>query len=182
MVPSRSVRVWAVADRPQPPRRMGLRRLQPADMARLGATDSAMGVRGSVGPVHCHVCAQPMALAGRAAASGTTPGRSPILHQDRSRGARPALAATTPAPLIGSRREAPRHNERPRMDGDSPGGIFTPPLISPQRTIGRRTFDFARQVAVMAIVNRTPDSFHDHGRTYALDHAVQAVTAAANDG
>jgi dihydropteroate synthase len=42
--------------------------------------------------------------------------------------------------------------------------------------------DFSRQVAVMAIINRTPDSFHDRGRTYALDKAVAAVRAAVADG
>ncbi|XVU22260.1 dihydropteroate synthase [Actinoplanes sp. CA-054009] len=50
------------------------------------------------------------------------------------------------------------------------------------RVIGGRTFDFSRQVAVMAIVNRTPDSFHDRGRTFALDRAVEAVQAAADGG
>ncbi|WP_218854671.1 dihydropteroate synthase [Paractinoplanes atraurantiacus] len=51
-----------------------------------------------------------------------------------------------------------------------------------RRVIGGRTFDFSRQVAVMAIVNRTPDSFHDRGRTFALDRAVEAVEAAADGG
>jgi dihydropteroate synthase len=51
-----------------------------------------------------------------------------------------------------------------------------------RRVIGGRTFDFARQVAVMAIVNRTPDSFHDRGSTFALRAAVDAVTAAADAG
>jgi dihydropteroate synthase len=50
------------------------------------------------------------------------------------------------------------------------------------RTIGNRSFDFARQVAVMAIVNRTPDSFHDKGSTFALDQAVAAVQRAAEAG
>ncbi|MCU7730468.1 dihydropteroate synthase [Actinoplanes sp. KI2] len=50
------------------------------------------------------------------------------------------------------------------------------------RTIGNRRFDFARQVAVMAIVNRTPDSFHDKGSTFALDQAVAAVERAAAAG
>ena len=50
------------------------------------------------------------------------------------------------------------------------------------RVIGGRKFDFARQVAVMAIVNRTPDSFHDRGRTFALEKATEAVRAAAADG
>ena len=51
-----------------------------------------------------------------------------------------------------------------------------------KRVIGGREFDFATQVAVMAIVNRTPDSFHDRGRTYALDKALTAVRAAAAAG
>ena len=50
------------------------------------------------------------------------------------------------------------------------------------RMIGNRNLDFARQVAVMAIVNRTPDSFHDKGSTFALDHAVTAVERAAAAG
>lgn len=48
--------------------------------------------------------------------------------------------------------------------------------------IGRREFDFARQVAVMAVVNRTPDSFYDRGATFALDRAVEAAVRAAELG
>jgi dihydropteroate synthase len=51
-----------------------------------------------------------------------------------------------------------------------------------RRVIGGREFDFERRVAVMAIVNRTPDSFHDRGRTFALEHALTAVRAAAEQG
>jgi dihydropteroate synthase len=50
------------------------------------------------------------------------------------------------------------------------------------RTIGRRTFDFSHEIVVMGIVNRTPDSFFDEGRTYALDRAVDAALAAAQAG
>jgi dihydropteroate synthase len=50
------------------------------------------------------------------------------------------------------------------------------------RVIGGRKFDFARQVAVMAIVNRTPDSFHDRGSTFALNRALQRVEQAAAEG
>jgi len=50
------------------------------------------------------------------------------------------------------------------------------------RRIGAREFDFSRRVAVMAIVNRTPDSFHDKGATFALDRAVEAALAAVADG
>jgi dihydropteroate synthase len=57
-----------------------------------------------------------------------------------------------------------------------------PPLVHPVRQLGRRRFDFDRQVAVMAIVNRTPDSFYDQGATFALDRAVDAAVAAAEAG
>ncbi|WP_198169779.1 dihydropteroate synthase [Agromyces laixinhei] len=50
------------------------------------------------------------------------------------------------------------------------------------RRIGPREFDFSHEVAVMAIVNRTPDSFYDRGRTAALDAAVAAATAAIEEG
>lgn len=50
------------------------------------------------------------------------------------------------------------------------------------RTIGRRSFDFDRQVAVMAIVNRTRDSFFDAGRTFGLAQAVDAALGAAAAG
>jgi dihydropteroate synthase len=55
------------------------------------------------------------------------------------------------------------------------------PAAHPRR-IGARTFDFSREVAVMAIVNRTPDSFFDRGATFELDRAVNAAIAAAGDG
>jgi dihydropteroate synthase len=48
--------------------------------------------------------------------------------------------------------------------------------------IGARTFDFSREVAVMAIVNRTPDSFFDRGSTFELDRAIAAALAAVRDG
>lgn len=48
--------------------------------------------------------------------------------------------------------------------------------------IGSREFDFDNEVAVMAVVNRTPDSFHDRGATFALDSAVAAALRAADDG
>jgi dihydropteroate synthase len=51
-----------------------------------------------------------------------------------------------------------------------------------RRTIGARTFDFDREVAVMAVINRTPDSFFDKGSTFALDKAVSAALTAVRDG
>jgi dihydropteroate synthase len=59
---------------------------------------------------------------------------------------------------------------------------YLPPLRIPVRTIGARTFDFSRRVAVMAVVNRTPDSFYDRGRTFALDRAVAASFEAVAQG
>lgn len=55
-------------------------------------------------------------------------------------------------------------------------------LTAPRRRIGRREFDFDRRTAVMAIVNRTPDSFFDRGATFALDAAVEAALSAAAAG
>jgi dihydropteroate synthase len=57
-----------------------------------------------------------------------------------------------------------------------------PPLRDPVRKIGRQTFDFSREVVVMAIVNRTPDSFFDRGGTFGLDQAIAAALRAAKDG
>ncbi|PRY67180.1 dihydropteroate synthase [Glaciihabitans tibetensis] len=61
--------------------------------------------------------------------------------------------------------------------------FVVPPLADP-RQIGGHSFDFSRRVAVMAIVNRTPDSFYDRGATFALqsaiDRALEAVAAGAD--
>jgi dihydropteroate synthase len=59
---------------------------------------------------------------------------------------------------------------------------YLPPLRDPVRRIGRRTFDFARQIVVMGIVNRTPDSFFDEGQTFDLHVAVRAALGAAAAG
>lgn len=50
------------------------------------------------------------------------------------------------------------------------------------RTIGSRSFDFANRVAVMAVVNRTPDSFYDRGATFALEAALAGALRAVDDG
>lgn len=49
-------------------------------------------------------------------------------------------------------------------------------------TLGPRQFDFAREVAVVGIVNRTPDSFYDKGATFALSAATAAVAQAVAEG
>jgi len=51
-----------------------------------------------------------------------------------------------------------------------------------RRQIGVRAFDFSREVAVMAIINRTPDSFFDEGAPFELDRAVAAALTAVRDG
>jgi dihydropteroate synthase len=61
-------------------------------------------------------------------------------------------------------------------------GIHVPEIIQPHRILGGRIFDFSRQVAVMAIINRTPDSFYDRGRTFKLETAIEAAERAIDDG
>jgi len=64
-----------------------------------------------------------------------------------------------------------------------PGGdIPIPNIGDPRRVIGRRTFDFSRELAIMAIINRTQDSFYDRGRTFALDTALTAIDYALAAG
>jgi len=50
------------------------------------------------------------------------------------------------------------------------------------RTIGARRFNFSREVAVAAIINRTPDSFYDRGATYQLGEALAAADRALAEG
>ena len=53
-------------------------------------------------------------------------------------------------------------------------------LAHPVRSLGGRSIDFSRRIAVMAIVNRTPDSFYDRGATFGLDAAIgRGMDAAA---
>ncbi|MDO5619572.1 MAG: dihydropteroate synthase [Kocuria sp.] len=60
--------------------------------------------------------------------------------------------------------------------------MFQPDFLHPVRTMGRRTVDFRTDLLVMAVVNRTPDSFFDQGRTFALDRAVEAGSQAVREG
>jgi dihydropteroate synthase len=60
--------------------------------------------------------------------------------------------------------------------------VYLPPLRHPRVTWGGWSTDFSTRVHIMAIVNRTPDSFYDRGATYALERAVGAVLAAAEAG
>lgn len=60
--------------------------------------------------------------------------------------------------------------------------MYLPQLLHPVHHFAHRTIDFSRRVALMAIVNRTPDSFYDGGATFALDAAVRACLKAVDDG
>lgn len=72
---------------------------------------------------------------------------------------------------------------RTAMTRTRTGTVLTrPQMDAPRRLIGGRTFDFDREVAVMAIINRTPDSFYDQGATFALDASVVAAHQAIADG
>ena len=77
------------------------------------------------------------------------------------------------APLVGDNPEATLHDVR---------FAYTPTFLHPVHRFGARTLDFRRQTALMAIINRTPDSFYDAGRTYDLDAAVQACMDAVAAG
>jgi dihydropteroate synthase len=55
---------------------------------------------------------------------------------------------------------------------------MTVPLLPPLR-LGTRSFD---GFAVMAVVNRTPDSFFDRGATYGFNAAMAAVDRAVAEG
>jgi dihydropteroate synthase len=59
---------------------------------------------------------------------------------------------------------------------------YEPQLHQPLVTLGARTFDFDRSVAVVGIVNRTPDSFYDRGSTFGLDACVAAAEKAIAEG
>lgn len=63
-----------------------------------------------------------------------------------------------------------------------PDITYMPAFRHPMHRFGARTIDFRRQTALMAIINRTPDSFYDQGRTFNLDAAVDASLAAVDAG
>jgi dihydropteroate synthase len=60
--------------------------------------------------------------------------------------------------------------------------VCLPDLGDPRRVIGRRTFDFSREIVVMAIINRTQDSFYDRGETFAFEAAIRKVERALQAG
>ncbi|WP_022889911.1 dihydropteroate synthase [Agromyces italicus] len=68
------------------------------------------------------------------------------------------------------------------MTAAPPPGWADPNLAEPVRRIAGREVDFRRSIAIMAVVNRTPDSFYDRGATFGLDAAVDAARRAIDAG
>src|SRR5262250_1470148 len=74
---------------------------------------------------------------------------------------------------VGQGRTRPRDSK----GSDSGGRRVTVPPQSPALLLGGRTFPPGRTL-VMAIINRTPDSFYSRSRQYADDVAAEAVDRA----
>lgn len=60
--------------------------------------------------------------------------------------------------------------------------MYLPALRHPVHRFAHRSIDFSARVALMAIINRTPDSFYDSGATFALGSAVDAALEAVDAG
>jgi dihydropteroate synthase len=58
---------------------------------------------------------------------------------------------------------------------------YSRPVADDGLRLGRRTFG-ADEFALMAIINRTPDSFFDRGATYATEAAYEAIGKAVAEG
>lgn len=75
------------------------------------------------------------------------------------------------------------------MRASEPSDRLATPLTAPATRppapaldLPRRCFDFSASVAVMGIVNRTPDSFYDRGATFNLDQAVSRAHQLVSEG
>lgn len=62
------------------------------------------------------------------------------------------------------------------------------PLLSPNREsrwkieLGTRTYDVTTRALIMGIVNRTPDSFYDHGATFDLEKSIHRANELISAG
>ena len=82
----------------------------------------------------------------------------------------------------------------PRPAEQTPADELQVPLLAPNEPLPtpadgprlldlpRRRLDLRRHIAVMGIVNRTPDSFYDAGETFALDRAVDRARRLVAEG
>lgn len=86
-----------------------------------------------------------------------------------------------------------RATKEPRRRKDDPLHDLPTPLLAPGDPrvaagaplvldLPRGRLAFTRRVAIMGIVNRTPDSFYDAGTTYALDAAVDHAHRLVTEG
>src|SRR4051794_21060470 len=96
-----------------------------------------------------------------------------------------AITARTPTARSRKRRTTAGSCHRPPTRGDrGPGTVDRVATVEgadvPLR-LGTRTFGDT-DLLVMAVVNRTPDSFFDRGATYAEDAALAAVDRAVDEG
>jgi dihydropteroate synthase len=67
--------------------------------------------------------------------------------------------------------------------GELPGRPAVVRPVSPAVVeLGRRRYDVTTRVLVMGIVNRTPDSFYDHGATFDLGRALARAERLVADG
>ena len=55
-------------------------------------------------------------------------------------------------------------------------------MVTALLTIGDRRYDLTERALLMGILNRTPDSFYDHGATYALDALLRRADDLVADG
>ncbi|GAA5227360.1 dihydropteroate synthase [Paeniglutamicibacter antarcticus] len=60
--------------------------------------------------------------------------------------------------------------------------MFLPALRQPVHRFAHQSIDFSTRVALMAIINRTPDSFYDGGATFSLSSAVASALDAVESG
>lgn len=61
-------------------------------------------------------------------------------------------------------------------------GVSHAPRTPRTLVLGGRRFDLSRRALVMGILNRTPDSFYDHGATFALDALLRRAEALVDAG
>ncbi len=62
------------------------------------------------------------------------------------------------------------------------GKIVTPGIIAAKRVIGRRSFDFSRQVAIIANIDSAPDGIGNQGTSFNPAKALEACESAVRAG
>ena len=163
------------AVRGRPRHRAGRPAADPAALPRAGRAAPAAG--GGVG-------GPPVALRAACRSRTSTPSSWPRSStpsapagSTRSRRSTSAYAPTGTSRCATSAAWRPR-SWRPRWPGPAPVPPSTerPPAVEPAMTLRLGRHSFADDATLMmAIVNRTPDSFYDQGATWAEDSAFERV-------